>query len=225
MIAWLEGILLDKQRDSVVINTNGVGYLVTVAPQMLVDLPLPGERVQLVIFTDVRENDIVLYGFRNTLDRKIFLLLKKVKGIGSKLAMMILSSVDSQRLLYAIATSDSAILIKVPGVGKKSAERIIVELKEQVKELASELSLSDLLEIEGNSSSPSLFAQTKGLNLANDFSSDIPVDVLNDASLALIALGFSPDASTRAIQSVFNTSEIHPQDPGEIVKRALAYIL
>jgi holliday junction DNA helicase RuvA len=217
MIAWLKGRLTDIERNFIVIDVNGVGYQVFVSPSHVSQLPLPGHEIEMVIHTDVKETDITLYGFRNTMDRKIFLFLKKVKGIGSKLAISILSSIETRNLLLAIATSDIAVLTKVPGVGKKSAERIILELKEQVQSFVKESSINDSITIERD-------IHSLNEEMRNSLFSD---RAIQDASMALIALGFNEDAVATALNTVLNdnSSEYLDNDPGEIVKKALLYIL
>ncbi len=218
MIASLQGSISDIQREYVVVNVSGVGYQVFLPASFIAELPAPGSEIQLTVYTDVKETDISLYGFRNTIDRQIFLFLKKVKGIGSKLAISILSSIESQKLLYAIATSDYGVLTKVPGVGKKSAERIIVELKERVQEFVNEHRLSD-----GESG---IGRNVPELKTKID-SSLISNQIIEDATMALLALGFSEDASFQALSRVLDEKESAkvPTDPGEIVKKALAYFL
>jgi holliday junction DNA helicase RuvA len=215
MIANLRGILLESQLDYVVLDVNGVGYEIQVHPRVSSGLPSLGEVVSLIIYTDVRENAIILFGFSSTLERQIFLFLKKVKGIGSKLAMGILSSVEPEHLLYAIGSSDTSALLQVPGVGKKSAERIIVELREQVKEFAI-----------GISSNPSLASKNTSDNdngsSLNRKSCSIAEE---DAALALIKLGFSEDRAFHAVTKAMNEGIGNSDDTGELVRRALSHVV
>ena len=134
MIAALRGKLLTQKEDSLVIDVNGVGYLVSVTAGVLQDLGEVSSPVSLQIFTDVKENSIALFGFATALEREVFLLLKKVSGIGSKTALALISGVGAEGLLQAIGSGDTSRLTRVSGVGKKTAERTLVELREQVKE-------------------------------------------------------------------------------------------
>jgi holliday junction DNA helicase RuvA len=219
MIAWLKGELADIEKSYVVLNVHGVGYQVYISPSHASQLPALGSEVEMVIHTDVKETDITLYGFRSTIDRKVFLFLKKVKGIGSRLAISILSAIETKKLLYAIATSDAEILVHVPGIGKKSAERIILELKEQVQTFVRESSLDESMSLKHEAA---LSEQILTESIRNDRRM-----VVDDASMALLALGFKEDDVRRAIASVMdeNSGETGNDDPGEIVKKALSFIL
>lgn len=218
MIGLLRGTISLIDREKLIIMTSGVGYEVYASPSLISELPKDGNEAELYIYTDVKENDIQLFGFRNLIEKKIFLFLKKVKGIGSKLAITILSSIESQKLLYAIATSDFEVLTKVPGVGKKSAERIIVELREQVQEFVNQSNL----ELSNNNFKISSIDIPSKINKSN-----LSIEVVKDATMALIALGFKEEAIHVALDSVLEDSQIDKTtaDPGEIVKKALAYFL
>ncbi len=132
MIARLTGVLLEKTPGLVVIDAGGVGYGAFVSLNTFYRLPEPGEKVALCIVTNVRENAIELFGFTESSERGVFNLLRSVSGIGPRLALSILSGIDSGELRAVVAGEDVARLVTVPGVGRKTAERIIVELKDKV---------------------------------------------------------------------------------------------
>jgi len=135
MIRRLRGTLLEADLTQVVIDASGTGYGVAVSPQTSAGLPGLGEPVDLWIHTNVYDGGIDLYGFESGDDRDVFLRLTSVSGIGPRLAMNILSGMDPSDLLQAVANSDLARLVRIPGVGKRTAERIVVELKDKFKDL------------------------------------------------------------------------------------------
>ena len=131
MIAFLNGMLLSKTPNRVVIDNNGIGYEVYVPLSTFYALPELKEKVSLHIYTHVREDALVLFGFHTLLEKQIFTLLIAVSGIGPKLATNILSGIGPDELLEAMSRGDSARMQSIPGVGKKTAERIAPELKEK----------------------------------------------------------------------------------------------
>jgi Holliday junction DNA helicase RuvA len=135
MIGYLSGILRRKATEGLVIDVGGVGYLVAVPLSTYYGLPELGEEVGLRIHTNVRDDAIELYGFRTATEQALFGALIGVSGIGPKLAVTILSGMESDLLLSAIAGQDIARLTTIPGVGKKTAERLALELKDKVMEM------------------------------------------------------------------------------------------
>src|SRR5262245_25405817 len=132
MIARLSGVLEEKTPDQLVVNVNGVGYQVLVSLQTFYRLPALQERVNLYVHTHLREDALQLYGFLEEKEKAGFLLLKGVTGIGPRLALNILSGIPVAELETALRTSDVTRLVAIPGVGKKTAERLVVELREKV---------------------------------------------------------------------------------------------
>lgn len=132
MIANLRGSLIRKSPEAVVIEANGVGFEVLVPLPTLYDLPDVGTPVQLMIHTHVRENQVLLVGFLRQEEKEAFRFLTMVNGIGPRLAVNILSGLPAKELLEAIVTKDTQTLQRIPGVGKKMAERIVVELKDRI---------------------------------------------------------------------------------------------
>jgi len=141
MIAWLTGKLQRKTADSVIINVAGVGYQVTVPVSTLNAIADPGDEVTLHIHTHVREDSLSLFGFGTELEREVFLLLMGISGIGPKLALTVLSGLSVPDLVAAIRTSDDSRLCGIPGIGKKTAARMCLELKDKVRLLMPDESL------------------------------------------------------------------------------------
>jgi len=141
MIAWLTGKLQRKAADSVIINVAGVGYQVAVPASTLNAIPDPGGEVTLHIHTYVREDSLSLFGFSTELEKDVFMLLLGISGIGPKLALTVLSGLSIQDLVAAIHSSDDSRLCGIPGIGKKTAARMCLELKDKVRQLAPDESL------------------------------------------------------------------------------------
>jgi Holliday junction DNA helicase RuvA len=135
MIGYLNGILRRKATEGLLIDVGGVGYLVAVPLSTFYELPALGEEVGLRIHTNVRDDAIELYGFNTAAEQSLFSALIGVSGIGPKLAVTILSGMESDGLVSAIAHQDIARLTTIPGVGKKTAERMALELKDKVLEI------------------------------------------------------------------------------------------
>ena len=131
MISHLSGTLFEKSTQSIIITVNGVGYEVFVPLSTFYTLPEKDEPVSLHIHTHVREDALVLFGFSSRLEKSLFLMLVSVSGIGPKLSANILSGMGAQELLRAIAAGDAHGLQAIPGIGKKTAERIALELKDR----------------------------------------------------------------------------------------------
>jgi Holliday junction DNA helicase RuvA len=136
MIARLAGTLREKTPARVVIDVSGVGYEVYIPLSTFTELPDEGKTVALRVHTHVREDAILLYGFQTARERAVFDLLLRTSGVGPKLALTVLSGLATDRLVAAIARGDVAALRSVPGVGQKTAERIVVELRDRAADLA-----------------------------------------------------------------------------------------
>lgn len=133
MIAHLAGVVFDKRPDGAIIDVHGVGYRVLVSQQSAAALPALGAAVSLRIYTHVREDALQLYGFATAAEESLFEHLISVSGVGPKLALTILSGMPAEELAASVASADAARLTKISGVGKKTAERLIVELKDKVR--------------------------------------------------------------------------------------------
>lgn len=195
MIAYLRGQLFRKSPQSVIIEAGGIGYEVFVPLSTFYALPEQNERVSLHIYTHVREDTLSLFGFSSHLERDLFMLLISVSGIGPKLAVNILSGIGPQELLQAIALGNANRLKAIPGVGKKTAERIVLELKDKAARLGGK-------EIEV--AHPPVMAQ----------------DTLSsDALSALINLGYAPNAAKKAVDKAQQT--VNNDSLEALIKEAL----
>ena len=136
MIAHLRGRLLSKQPQQVIVEAAGVGYDVAISVSTYTSLPAEGAEVSLHIHTQVREDVLALYGFLDRNDKRIFERLITVSGVGPKLAITIQSGLPTDRLVVALRAQDHATLTRIPGVGKKLSERLVVELKDKLEDMA-----------------------------------------------------------------------------------------
>ena len=136
MIGHLRGQLLRKQPQELLVDVGGVGYRVSIPLSTYYRLGEPGSAVALHVHTHVREDALALYGFLTPTEQTLFERLMAVSGVGPKLALAILSGIETDELVGALAASDLARLTRIPGVGKKTAERLVLELKDRVKDLA-----------------------------------------------------------------------------------------
>jgi len=177
VIARLSGIVLEKREDAAVLDVQGVGYLVHLSLQSMARMPAEGARAQLRCHTHVREDALQLFGFVSSEEEELFRLLIAVSGVGPKLAMNILSGMPATELAAAILHGELARLTKIPGVGKKTAERLVVELKDRIA--------------------------TSGL-AGGAPSSQVPLAASADAALlsALVNLGYRPAAAERTAETV-----------------------
>jgi Holliday junction DNA helicase RuvA len=136
MIAFLRGRVLEKQPNRIIVDVQGVGYEVHVPLSTYYDVGEEGSDVSVRVYTHVREEALQLYGFLTDLERQLFERLIGISGIGPKLAIAVLSGVDSRELVAAVQRGDVARLTGIPGIGKKTAERIVLELRDRLTELA-----------------------------------------------------------------------------------------
>lgn len=185
MIAHLSGTLLSKQATSVILDVGGVGYEVTIPVSTFYDLEDVGGNVQLRVYTHVREDALQLYGFKTARERELFLKIISVSGIGPKLGITLLSGMSADELIASIRTNNLARLTLIPGVGRKTAERLIMELREKVAELSS-AQLEEELGAKPEVSEPT--ADT----------------ARGDALSALLNLGYQRSAAEKAIDAALN---------------------
>ena len=136
MIAHLRGKLISKQPGQAIVEAGGVGYDVTISVPTFTELPSVGAEASLHIHTQVSEDQIALFGFLDSEEKRLFLRLITVSGVGPKLAIKILSGLNSERVVQALRGQDHAQLTRIPGVGKKLAERLVVELKDKLDDFA-----------------------------------------------------------------------------------------
>ena len=178
MIAYLSGKLLEKHANTVILETHGVGYEVSIPLSTFYELGEVGSDVQLRIYTHVREDAIQLFGFKTMRERELYLRLLSVQGIGAKSGITMLSGMSADEIIMAIRTDDLARLTSIPGVGRKTAERLVIELRDKVSELAS--AGSSPLDAER----PTLHADA----------------VFEDALSALVNLGYQRVAAEKAVK-------------------------
>src|SRR4029078_1341323 len=136
MIAFLTGKLLEKQANTVIVDVGGVGYEVTIPLSTFYELGEPGSDIDLRIYTHVREDAIQLFGFKTLRERDLYLKLISVQGIGAKSGVTMLSGMSADEIVAAIRSNDLGRLTAIPGVGRKTAERLVIELRDKVNELA-----------------------------------------------------------------------------------------
>ncbi|MBF0400212.1 MAG: Holliday junction branch migration protein RuvA [Magnetococcales bacterium] len=132
MIAMLRGVLAEKQPDHIVLDVGGVGYRLFIALSTYETLPAVGEQVRMLTLTHVREDALHLYGFASQEERALFVLLNNVTGIGTRMAISALSTLSASALAGAIASEDLHTLCLIPGVGRKTAQRLVIELKDRL---------------------------------------------------------------------------------------------
>ena len=180
MIAHISGTLLAKQATSVIVDVGGVGYEVTIPVTTYYDLEEPGSQVQLRIYTHVREEALQLFGFKTARERELFTQLISVSGIGPKSAIAMLSGMSADEIITAIRTNNLARLTSIPGLGKKTAERLVIELRDKMSKLSSP-------ELEEQ-----LAARAGGAPPSGD-------DVREDALSALVNLGYQRAAADKAV--------------------------
>ncbi|MGH9874479.1 MAG: Holliday junction branch migration protein RuvA [Pyrinomonadaceae bacterium] len=137
MIAHLSGTLLSKEPNSLIVEVGGVGYEVTIPVSTFYDLEEPGSTVKLRVYTHVREDALQLYGFKTLRERELFMRLISVSGIGPKLGITLLSGMSADEMIASIRTNNLARLTLIPGVGRKTAERLVMELRDKVVALSS----------------------------------------------------------------------------------------
>ena len=134
MYAHIEGIIAEKEADSIVLDCGGVGYLLNVSGATLSMAPSVGEKMKLYCVLNVREDAMELCGFYSREEKKMYERLRSVSGVGSKTALQILSALSVRDLSIALVTGDAAALTHVPGIGKKTAQRLVLELKDKVED-------------------------------------------------------------------------------------------
>jgi Holliday junction DNA helicase RuvA len=178
MIARLAGTLIYKQPPLIVIDVGGVGYEVEAPLSLFYDLPEVGQPLVILTHHSVKEDSQTLYGFSSEAERTLFRQLLKISGIGAKLALTILSGASGEELARYVAERDSASLTRLPGIGKKTADRIIIELRDKL----------DII--------PSAVTTVAGGGAAST------VGPISEAVQALIALGYKPQEANRMARNV-----------------------
>jgi Holliday junction DNA helicase RuvA len=200
MIGKLKGLIDSYGEDFVILDVNGVGYVVQCSSRTLQKLPRPGEASALAIETQVREDSIRLFGFESESERDWFRLLQNVQGVGAKVALAILSILSPGELASAIATQDKAMVARAPGVGPKLAARIVAELKDKAPAFGA---VDPLV-----------------AKLSGDADADAAPSVVRDAISALVNLGYGrPQAAAAVAASVKKLGE--GAETGALIRQGL----
>ena len=189
MIGRLRGIILEKQAPDLVLDVQGVGYEVAAPMSTFFNLPAIDEEVTLFTHLVVREDAQLLYGFATVRERLLFRSLLKVNGVGAKLALTILSGSDVDDFSRSVQEGDAASLTRLPGVGKKTAERLIIEMRDRLKGISGAMGLKPVV---------SAAAKLAGAK--------------DEAAEALVSLGYKPAEAERMIRSIdtdgLNTEQV-----------------
>lgn len=203
MIGLIRGVLIEKQPPDILIDAGGVGYEVQLPMTSFYQLPDVGQEAVVYIHFVVREDAQLLFGFADKSERALFRELIKVNGVGPKLALTILSGMSAAQFIQCVSHDDYTGLVKLPGVGKKTAERLVIEMRDRLKKLAEQ----------GDGG-----AHLPPMPLESASSSQVlTVDVKEDALSALVALGYKPPQAAKVINAMFTegaTSE-------ELIREAL----
>lgn len=197
MIAYVQGPITEKTPEHVIIDIQGVGYLAEISTQTYQQLPAEGKKIKLLIYHHITDNDQRLFGFYGNDEKELFEVLITVKGVGPKLGLTILSGLPASQIIEAIVTSDKGALTQITGIGKKTAERMILELKDKMSELAEEAQ----------------FAASDGA---------IPAGVKDEAISALQSLGFKQSDARKAISQAVDNEQVDSGNVQDLVKKALS---
>ncbi len=199
MIAHLRGRVLEKHPNQTILECGGVGYDVTISVATYSALPAVGAEASLYVYTHVREDQIALFGFADVQEKRLFERLLTISGIGPKLAITVLSGISSERLVGAIRAQDHATLTKIPGIGKKTAERVVLELKDKLDDLAAAV--------------PEVGEGGRRLGVAGD-----------DALSALVNLGYPRAVAQRAVEAAVEKEPDVAADFEGLFRAAMAAI-
>ena len=201
MIGRLVGEIIYKKPPQILLDVNGVGYEVEAPMTTFYELPDAGNKVILLTHMIVREDAQLLYGFASENERGMFRHLIRINGVGPKLALTILSGISASELARCVKDHDVTALVKLPGVGKKTAERLIVELADRIKDIAPSIAQSE-------ASTQNKTDSTSG-------------SAVNEAESALIALGYKPQEASRMVTNV----DAQGRTSEEIIRLALQSVV
>jgi Holliday junction DNA helicase RuvA len=194
MIGFVRGRLLARHPPQLLIDVQGLGYELDAPMTTFYDLPEVGSEVALYTHLVVREDAHTLYGFARLAERSLFRELIKITGVGPRLALAILSGMNASAFTQCIQAGDSAALTRVPGIGKKTAERLVIELRDRLSDRPPDVVLAAESGAEGR-----------------------PADAVEEAVSALVALGYKPQEASRMVRAVAAQS----QSSEEIIRQAL----
>ncbi len=196
MIGSLTGILKEVSITEIHVDVNGVGYIVFIPMSTYDKLPKKGEKIEILTYLHVLDDDLRLYGFANKQDKDLFKLLMSVSGIGPKLALNVLSSISPSSFCAAINNADMKMLSRINGIGKKTAERMVLELKSKVALIAPETAYPGKVP-------------------------DATAKAAEDSTLALVQLGFKYDAAAKAIHELIKTLPPAQCNSENLIRNAL----
>ena len=179
MFAHIEGLVAEKTEDTMVIDVHGIGFLLNVSKATLSEAPAAGEKMKVYTILNVREDAMELYGFYSREEKRMYERLRGVTGVGSKTALQILSAMSVRDLAVALVTGDAAALTRVPGIGKKTAQRLVLELKDKVED-----------------------SQLTGAGAAAAPKTSPAASAESEAIDALVALGYSAAEAAKAVSAV-----------------------
>jgi len=179
VIGFLRGVIIDKQPPALLLDVQGVGYEVEAPMTTFYDLPAVGESVSLYTHLAVREDAHTLYGFSKAPDRALFRALIKVNGVGAKLALTILSGMPANDFAVCVQAGDTAALVKLPGVGKKTAERLVVEMRDKLSNWSGATAVAGMTKTQPDIANP-----------------------VEEAVSALMALGYKAHEASRLVRAV-----------------------
>ncbi|MDP4175885.1 MAG: Holliday junction branch migration protein RuvA [Bacteroidota bacterium] len=177
MIGYLTGSIISKKPTQVLLDVNGVGYVINISINTFERIPETGEKVSLHTYLAVREDSLTLFGFSSEPEKQMFELLIGVNGIGPKLAQSVLSGIQIEELKHALKTGNLLRLVAVPGIGRKTAERMLLDLREKVDNITTE-----------------------------EFESSVPFKIKDDAIAALATLGYNQKMAERVIRDILLTT-------------------
>ena len=196
MIGQIEGTIIEKNPPEILVEVAGITYEILVPMSTLYQLPESGELVRLHTHFSVREDAQILYGFFDAETKKMFRSLVRVNGVGPKMALGILSGMSVEDFVQAVRNNDSEAMVRMPGIGKKTAERLMIEMRDKMIEWGSDD------------------------NVGSDLSSQTKSSFTKDAEIAMINLGYKPQQAARAIAQVL---KVNPEinDSEELIRFSL----
>ena len=199
MYAYITGTIIEKNNDGIIIENNGIGYNIFMPKSKIEIIPDEGKEARIFTYTLVREDAFLLYGFAKREELNIFKKLISVSGIGPKGALSILSTLTVEELVIALANKDASAISKAPGVGKKSAERLVIDLNDKVSKEEIDVSVDSIV-----------------------IPSDDMTAAMNEAIEAMLALGFSSKIAKEAVEDAVKRGA--DNDTSSILREALKYI-
>ena len=207
MIRYIQGVLVGNAIGEIIVDNQGIGYAINVPVSIDEYLPSLGEEVKIFTYFSVREDEMQLYGFINYEDLQMFKLLISVNGVGPKVALGIMGTLSSDEIRYAVMAEDEKTIAKAPGIGAKSAKKVILELKDKID-------LEEML-LQGTDA-----VQDKKTLQSRD-SKQQDQSIVREAIEALVVLGYSKTEATKAIKAVELTEGITVE---ELLKQSLMYM-